>query len=481
MKTNLKNFYDHYLKSLDDGDAAIFVGAGLSQPAGFVNWKELLKDIAQDLDLNVDQEADLIALAQYHINTKRNRSSLNRKLIEEFTKDCNLTENHRLIANLPIHTIWTTNYDTLIEEAFRKAHKRPDVKISKENLGVTLPRRDVTVYKMHGDISLPHEAILTKEDYETYNEKRQVFTTALQGDLLSKTFLFLGFSFTDPNIDYILSRIRSLLGENQREHYCIMKQIQKPSTKKGAIMAQYEYNKKKLELRIADLQRYSIQALLIDDYGEITDILKELNKHSHRKSIFVSGSAHEYGEMGRERIESLAHDIGRSIIRHGYKLISGFGLGIGGDVILGSLEAIYVQENSTIDNQTILRPFPQEVPRDMTREQFYTKFREDMISKAGFTIFISGNKQDPTTNEIINSNGVHEEFRITKTTGKYSIPIGATGYAAREIWQEVVNSIDQFYPKINVSKEFAILGDPKKSNKEIIDAIFAIIKQVVPK
>ena len=101
-------------------------------------------------------------------------------------------------------------------------HRRPDVKTTKENLAITLPNRDVVIYKMHSDCRQPQDAVLTKEDYETYSEKREVFSTALKGDLVERTFLFLGFSFTDPNIDYILSRIRGLLGQNQRGHYCVI-------------------------------------------------------------------------------------------------------------------------------------------------------------------------------------------------------------------------------------------------------------------
>ena len=58
---------------------------------------------------------------------------------------------------------------------------------------------------MHGDFSQPRNAVLTKEDYETYNEHRALFSEKLKGDLIEKTFLFLGFSFTDPNVDYILA------------------------------------------------------------------------------------------------------------------------------------------------------------------------------------------------------------------------------------------------------------------------------------
>jgi hypothetical protein len=98
----------------------------LSIPAGFPGWKEFLKEVAADLDLNIDEESDLIALAQYHVNQTGGRGGINRKLMEEFTKDAKTGENHHLIATLPLTCIWTTNYEHLIEEAFRSARKRVD-------------------------------------------------------------------------------------------------------------------------------------------------------------------------------------------------------------------------------------------------------------------------------------------------------------------------------------------------------------------
>jgi hypothetical protein len=38
-----------YSKEVQSGDAALFVGAGLSQSSGFVNWKQLMRDVASEL------------------------------------------------------------------------------------------------------------------------------------------------------------------------------------------------------------------------------------------------------------------------------------------------------------------------------------------------------------------------------------------------------------------------------------------------
>jgi len=456
MLVNLETFYGHFEKALEEGYAALFAGADLSRPSGFVNRKELLRDIANELGLDVDRESD----------------------IEEFTKDAKLTENHRLITGLPIKTVWTTNYDQLLEQAYRETRKRPDVKIKQDDLAVTIPKRDVTIYKMHGDFSQPQNAVLTKEDYETYNEHRALFSEKLKGDLIEKTFLFLGFSFTDPNIDYILGRIRALLGQNQREHYCIMRRPQIPK-EEGRAKAQFKYEKTKLDLRIADLKRYGIRALLVDDYAEVTAILKELSHRSHRKDIFVSGSASDFSPMGRERVEKLAREIGQEIIRKGHNLVSGIGLGIGGVVILGAMEELYTDDKSEFGDRTTLRPFPQGPPRGMTRETFWTRYREDMIANAGFAVFLCGNKVDPSTGKTVIASGVMKEFEITKRLNRYPIPVGATGHAARRIWEEVNGSLDRFFPNGGVKGHFQTLRDTKSSNEEIVEAIFAIAKRVV--
>jgi hypothetical protein len=199
-------FVEAYVQAIQDRNAAVFAGAGLSIPAGMVNWKGLLSDIGREIGLDVKKEDDLITLAQYHVN-ERGRHRINEKLLNEFSRRARLTESHRVLASLPIRTYWTTNYDGLIEQAVRDQRKRPDVKFTIESLATTLYDRDAVVYKMHGDVSLPDKAVVTKDDYEAYNSTHQLFSSALQGDLISKTFLFIGFSFTDPNLAYILSRI----------------------------------------------------------------------------------------------------------------------------------------------------------------------------------------------------------------------------------------------------------------------------------
>lgn len=96
-----ETFYRNYAKSLIDGTAAVLIGAGMSRASGFVDWRGLLRTVAKDLGLDVDKETDLVAVTQYHTNEYKTRAQINQVLIEEFTKDARITENHRLLASLP--------------------------------------------------------------------------------------------------------------------------------------------------------------------------------------------------------------------------------------------------------------------------------------------------------------------------------------------------------------------------------------------
>ncbi|HEK9575069.1 TPA: SIR2 family protein, partial [Streptococcus equi subsp. equi] len=239
-------------KAIKSDELGAFIGAGLSIPAGFCSWKELLREPAEEIGLDVEKESDLVNLAQYYSNSKK-RTSIDDLIKGQFSQLVKPTENHKLLSQLPISTFWTTNYDKLIEKALENNMKKPYVKTKDEQLRGTNHNFDAIVYKLHGDVETPEDAVITRSDYEEFGyNKRKLFREVLEGDLLTKTFLFLGFSFEDPNFNYVIGRLRVLLDEkNTRKHYCIMKRVQDADE-------DYEYKKARQELQIEDLNRYGI-------------------------------------------------------------------------------------------------------------------------------------------------------------------------------------------------------------------------------
>lgn len=354
----VERFIDDFTNELQQNNVAIFGGAGLSVPAGYVDWKGLLKPLADELNLDLDREHDLVKVAQYHVNHHNNRSDITHAVLNEFSgRTATITENHRILARLPISTYWTTNYDSTIENALREAGKVVDLKHASDHLVQTVHGRDVIVYKMHGHHGDAGNAVLCKNDYETYHIKRGEFLTALAGDLLSKMFLFIGFSFTDPNMDYVLSRLHTRYGQHQRKHYCFVKRESK-SDKDD--VADFAYRRAKQELFIKDLERYNVRVVMVDEYSEITSILRMIEGRYKSKTVFISGAAHDYGPRC-STVEALdfVHKLGSELIASQYKIITGLGLGIGSSVVDGALQQIYRVQKRTLTDQLIIRPFPQ--------------------------------------------------------------------------------------------------------------------------
>lgn len=446
--TSIQEFEREYLRAMQEDCAAIFAGAGLSRASGYVNWKELLKEFASDINLKVEKEDDLVSLAQYYFNKQGgNRNLISRKIVDEFTKETSQNENLEILSSLPLDTYWTTNYDSLIEDALEKyANRKADVKRSKEDLAITLAKRDAVVYKMHGDVTRAHEAVLIKDDYESYNEKRQLFTTSLQGDLVSKTFLFIGFSFEDPNLTYILSRIRVLIGqEHNRMHYCFIRKINRSDYSDNPEgESDYVYDKTKQELRIQDLMRYGIYAVMVKEYSDITGSLKRIQFKHKLNNILISGSAEEYGAFEKEDAEEFMFSLSNRLIQRNFKLITGFGKGVGTYVVSGALEEIYKNKFGRVSSFLITRPFPYVHKGVTDRAKIGTKYRNTIIDECGVVVFIFGNKRDTSTGELIDAGGVIEEFKIAKNKGKVIIPVGSTGYAAKAIWDEVNNNLEKF-------------------------------------
>jgi hypothetical protein len=465
----LESFIDTYVQALYDQNAAIFAGAGLSIPAGLVDWRELLRGIATDIGLDVDKEDDLIALAQFHVNERGGRHRINQALIHEFAKRSNLTANHELLASLPIKTYWTTNYDCLIEDSLKANGKIPDVKNTPENLTTTLPRRDAVVYKMHGDAAQSDKAVVTKDDYESFESKRHLFSLALQGDLVSKTFLFVGFSFNDPNLNYILGRIRVLLGENRREHYCLLRRVQRSDFKSNA---EYQYARAKQDLQVRDLSRYGIIGLLFDDYAHYTDALRRIAHRYKLARVFISGSAAEYSPWADDKARQLIQIMTRALVQSGFGIVSGFGLGVGPYVLNGVLEHLEHEGTKTLDDRIVLRPFPVAISDPSERKRRWTTYREDMITQAGIAVFLFGNKN--STGKIVSADGMEEEFEIAVRKKLFIVPVACTGSMAATLHSRILEHFDDYYPAAGYRRMFEALqqsGSPAQVASRVLKII----------
>ena len=416
-------------KAIRSDELGAFIGAGLSIPAGFCSWKELLREPAGEIGLDVEKENDLVNLAQYYSNSKK-RTSIDDLIKRQFSQLVKPTKNHKLLSLLPISTFWTTNYDKLIEKALEDNIKKPYVKTRDEQLRGTNLNFDAVVYKLHGDVESPEDAVITRSDYEEFGyNKRKLFREVLEGDLLTKTFLFLGFSFEDPNFNYVIGRLRVLLDEkNTRKHYCIMKRVQDTDE-------DYEYKKARQELQIEDLNRYGIFTYLVNKYDEITEILSTLVDRFRRKTIFISGSAYSYSAYSQETGENFIHKLSFELSKNGYHIVNGYGKGVG-EFVLNGVVDYCLTHKSKINDFLTLMPFPQNSSLGIDLDELYKKNREQMIENCGIAIFLFGNKK---AEDI--ASGVMDKYELSKEHGLVCLPIKYTGGASKEIYNQTTQEI----------------------------------------
>jgi hypothetical protein len=317
---------------------------------------------------------------------------------------------------------------------------------------------------MHGDVSDISKVVLTKHDYEDYYLTRELFSNAFKADFVSRTMLFIGFSFTDPNLDYLISRIRTIQHENKKPDYYFIKE---------------ESDNKKFhrqKIRANSLLQYGLNPIWISDYDEIPEILKVVERRVLRNSIMIAGSAHTYGKYWEEndRAHFLIHELSKKLSRQEFVIVSGFGLGVGSGVINGVLDNMRESHSQNIGQYLVLRPFPQHRSPAKTLTQLWKEYREEFIPLAGICIFIFGNKLE--NQELVSAEGLKEEFNMAVANGLKVIPIGSTGFVSEELYNFVIQNFDTYYPEHpELIEDFKILGRKEADPQQILASVLKIV------
>jgi hypothetical protein len=277
MNKEVKLFLDDYSREIFLGKAAYFIGSGISVGSKVPDWSGLLKPFAQAIGISELDGKDLPLVAQYIVNEgSSNRGPFINKVASKLKKKFAPNNYHRIISKTKVSTIWTTNYDNLLEQSY--SGQTIDLKVNDDSIGQYNEGSDVEIIKMHGCVNHdPNKMIITQSDYEDFFINRPAISQRLRVDLLQKSFLFLGYSYRDPNIQNIITEARRLSGNFARQHYLITK------AKK----------EREFELWCKNLERYGIKVLKIDDFPQLEVILSTLSLKSRGKSVFITGS-HKY-------------------------------------------------------------------------------------------------------------------------------------------------------------------------------------------
>ena len=118
-----------------------------------------------------------------------------------------------LLATLNVDGIITTNWDLFIEQLF------PDYKIyiGQEQLLFSNPQEIGEIYKIHGCSTNPNSIVLTREDYDEFNNKNAYLAAKLITLFVEHPIVFIGYSISDENISSLLRAISACIGKKNIE------------------------------------------------------------------------------------------------------------------------------------------------------------------------------------------------------------------------------------------------------------------------
>lgn len=437
---------DQYGGAVTRRTAALFVGAGVSIGAGYPSWDQLLRFARRRLGLT-GTFSDLALMAQYfESSVPGGRDVLEEEIRDQLPLSALPTRTHSLLAQLPLEEYWTTNFDPLLESAL------PGAVVVTEDSDLALSELPHVqrILKMHGSATdaagkivkrKPPQFVITRDDFDGYPLTHPRLWAQLVANFLTKSFLFLGFSFDDPNIAHVIRLAKLSTKPIYRQHYAVLK---RPT--RATEMRMHD-------LRVADLASVGIQVCEIDAYDELERIAAWLVTRTQPAQIFVSGSydpADALTDTTAALLGSLAADTDLSLVSAGPA---------GRRVAFSFAEALLATgrySHTRLVSYFTLAPDadPPYQKRLGTIRHFGEtpqEMRANILREVRATVLLGGAK------------GTLDEAKRSEAAGIPVIPIGATGGTARVWWERMRKSLDKYhYGGTPIDEaEFALLCHPE--------------------
>lgn len=217
IPNSTKSHIQQLRKAIRNNKLVIFVGAGVSKSAGVPLWGELIDELKKELDLP-KSEVDYLKIPQIYKNMRKEKEYLER--IREILYDGQKQPNdiHDALLDLnPCHIV-TTNYDDLFEQAIVNRNENYFTVSRDEDLPYNQGER--LLVKMHGDFK-SGKIVLTENDYLDYARDYPLIRSYVMSLFASKVVLFVGFSYSDINLKYIIRDVRSCLGDKMQPVYML--------------------------------------------------------------------------------------------------------------------------------------------------------------------------------------------------------------------------------------------------------------------
>ena len=230
FQRNLDHF-DQLVRCLEAGDVVPFIGAGLSVAGGFPTWETHLRSQGRTAGLDPAQVNSRLSTGQYEaviaeIEGKRGCDVYIQEIRDVFGRTGTITDATLIVTELFTDTVITTNYDRLIEQAFDTGAKNVyQLMTGKDLLRSPEPDR-VSIIKLHGDINIPADCILSANQYNAAYGHGAIDLSRPIPKLLeyyykNSSLLFLGCSLNNDRTVQVFRAIKQRLPDIPIQHFAI--------------------------------------------------------------------------------------------------------------------------------------------------------------------------------------------------------------------------------------------------------------------
>lgn len=268
-------FPGRLLQAIKSGDVVLYVGAGLSAPAGLPTWQQFAERLvaaASEGGFVPERDRQFFENALRDLKTDYVVDEIVERapgdFIEKFLLKTFLgkpaVEAHDILRDLPFSAALTTNFDNLLEETFRKKFRNLPVYTPRDTdalLGA-FSRQSFFILKLYGSLDRPDSVLVSPAQFDEAISENIPFQSFMESLFVSRTILFVGCSL--EGIEAYLRGLRFRTLSNSR-HYALS----------GVLGTSWEAISAVLE------RRYGIQVIPYrkDDAQDQLQALRQLRNH----------------------------------------------------------------------------------------------------------------------------------------------------------------------------------------------------------
>lgn len=254
---NSNRLYQEVLDLVRREKVCLFVGSGCSldsgAPSASALGKMILSHIPSPLCEEVKDESLMKVSEAFLLSVNDAKSKLN-DLVCGIFKNLEPNDFHRTLSKIPqIRTIVTTNYDELIEKAYKQEYLR--VICNNEELHRYSPNA-VNLFKIHGDCKHLEGLVISESDYREFldGHAHNILWNSVLNELATKHIVFVGYSLEDWNILNLIDKIRKNITPKQM----------------------YLVSPCLTHMQMSRLQKYSVNFIQADGQGFLNQVLSDL-------------------------------------------------------------------------------------------------------------------------------------------------------------------------------------------------------------